>query len=195
VSFFCAGRNAGFTLLEVVVVMGLIAILSAAAVLSLAFYIPNLHLKTTAQQINIQLQKARLEAISRGKPVAVRFFATDLAGVQQFAPIIWVDDNYDATNTTHPLLEAGEEILYRMPVTPVGVNRWQSAEFGSVRFNPDKDANGVDDVDTDGVTFSGNNVVINSRGLSNGSGSVYLVNNRDRTKRVMLTLGGAVRVF
>lgn len=195
VSEFLARREAGFTLFEVVVVLALIAILSAVAVLSMAFYIPNLRLKSTAQDINIQIQKARIEAIRRSGTVAVRFFATDLSGAQKYGPIIWVDENYDSSDATHPLLEAGEEVLFRMPVAEIGTNIWEMTDTQEVRFNHDKDGDGLTDADPDGVTFAANNFVLNSRGISNKAGSIHLVNTRAKTKEVMVTLGGAVRVY
>jgi len=175
--------------------MALIAILSAVTVLSMAFYIPNLRLKSAAQDINIQIQKARLEAIRRSRSVAVKFFVSDLSGVEKFGPIIWVDENYDSSNINHPLLETGEEIIFRMPVEDVGINIWEPVVTKGVRFNPDKDGDGVNDADSDGVSFTDNNFVLNSRGISNKGGSIHLVNTRGRTKEIMVTLGGAVRIF
>lgn len=190
---FLARRETGFTLLEVIVVMALIAIISSVAVLSMAFYIPNVRLKSAAQDINIQIQKARLEAIRRSSTVAVRFHATDVSGAQKFGPIIWLDNNYDPSVGTHPLLEAGEEVLFRMPVDDSGaiieVEKYKGVGFDSSH-------------DGDGVTFFNNAFAFNSRGIlkkKNGSpsldGSVYLLNSRGRTKEIMVTLGGAVRVF
>lgn len=190
-SEFLARREAGFTLFEVIVVMALIAILSAVTVLSMAFYIPNLRLKSAAQDINIQIQKARLEAIRRNGLVAIRFYATDVSGTQKFGPIIWVDENYDSANIAHPLLEAGEEVLFRMPMDESGAIP-EVQNYTGIRFS---DSHAGDDGVNDGVTFSDNALVLNSRGISNEAGSVHLYNARGRTKEIMVTLGGAVRVF
>lgn len=184
-----ARRDAGFTLMEVIVVMTLITILSAVSIISLAFYIPNLHLKTAAQEINIQIQKARLEGIRRSKTIAVRFFVTDISGTQKYAPIIWVDDNKDNT------LDAGEEVLFRMPANEFATNKWETVNIKNVRFNPDIDGDGLDDAEPDGVTFTNNQFSLNSRGISTQAGSIFLVNPRGGTRQVMVTLGGAVRVY
>jgi prepilin-type N-terminal cleavage/methylation domain-containing protein len=195
VSIFLARREAGFTLLEVIVVMVLVTIISSVSILSMAFYIPNVRLKSVAQDLNIQIQRARLEAIRRSRPVAVRFFTPDLSGTRKYGPIVWIDENYDSGNLAHPLLETGEEVLFRLPVNEVGANIWESVTTKGLRFNPDKDADGVTDADSDGVTFTDNNFVLNSRGISNKSGSIHLVNTRGKTKEIMVTLGGAVRIF
>lgn len=184
---FLARREAGFTLLEVIVVMVVVTIISSVSILSMAFYIPNVRLKSVAQDLNIQIQRARLEAIRRSRPVAVRFFTPDLSGAQKYGPIIWIDENYDSANVAHPLLETGEEVLFRMPVNEVSANVWESVTTKGLRFNHA--------IDVDGVTFTNKNFVLNSRGISNKSGSIHLVNTRGKTKEIMVTLGGAVRVF
>lgn len=182
---FYSRREAGFTLFEVVVVMALIAILSAVAVLSMAFYIPNLRLKSAAQDINLQIRKSRLEAIRRSERVAIRFYATDVSGTQKFGPIIWVDDNYDPGNPAHPLLETGERVLFRMPLDESG-GVPEVQQYKGIRFD--------NSYAGDGVTFQDNAFVLNSRGISNRSGSIHLYNARGRTKEVMVTLGGATRI-
>lgn len=120
--------------------MALIAVISSVSILSMAYYIPNVRLKSVAQDLDIQIQRARLEAIRRSRPVAVRFFTPDLIGTQKYGPIVWIDENYDSSNGAHPLLETGEEVLFRMPVNEVGANIWESVATKGVRFNHDKSA-------------------------------------------------------
>ena len=175
-SEFVANREAGFTLFEVVVAMALIAILSAVTVLSMAFYIPNLRLKSVAQEINIQLRKARLEAIQSGRNCHVEFHK--VVGGETFSPFIWVDrDNDDS-------MDAGEEIFKMQVETGV----WEFTRYKGVRFDGAQGTNGIS-----GLT--GNKFVLNRRGLSDGDGSIHLLNARGSTKTVMVTLGGAVRIM
>lgn len=201
-SEFLARREAGFTLIEVIVVMALIAILSAVTVLSMAFYIPNLRLKSASQDINIQIQKARLEAIRQSRRCYVEFFRT--VDGETFSPFIWMelededDDPSDAAvyePTDNDADGVVDTVVFSLPVSLVD-GEWELKSPRGVRF----DANFGD---ADGVTFPGSPVLsapvkrfhINSRGISNSSGSVYLVNTRGKTKEIMITLGGAVRIF
>lgn len=172
-------RKAGFTLLEVVIVMAMIAILSSVAVVSMAFYIPSLRLKSAAQDINVQIQKARLEAIRTSQRCGVKFFHT-IDGIM-YAPVIWLEDN------TNDEPDAGEKIIYRMEVSEEAPGLRAMRQYGGIRYN---NAFGGD-----GVTFGDNKIVFNRRGMSDKSGSIYLYNARGQTRQVLVTLGGAVRVY
>lgn len=177
-SKFLSSREAGFTLIEAIVVVALIAILSSVSALSLAFYVPNLRLKSAIQDVNIQIQRARLEAIRRNRSCNVEFHRT-LDGVT-YSPLIWVDENENG------LLDPSE-IIFRMEVVEKSPGDWEVGQYAGILFNNAFGGNGV--------TFSGDNFSFNRRGVSDKSGSVYLRNARGRTRQLLVTLGGAVRVF
>lgn len=65
--------------------MALIAILSAVTVLSMAFYLPNVRLKSATQEINIHLRKARLEDLQSGRVCHVEVHK--VLGVKPFVPL------------------------------------------------------------------------------------------------------------
>lgn len=171
-------RNAGFTLLEVIIAMALVAILSAISVLSLAFYIPGLRLKSAAQEINVQIQKARLEAIRTSRTCHVEFYRV-IDGIT-YGPVVWVDDDDDSA------LDANE-IIFRVELVEGSPGVWEVRQYGGIRYN---NAFGGD-----GATFAGNRLSFNQRGVSDKSGSVHLINARGQTRQILVTLGGAVRVF
>ena len=181
-SEFLARREAGFTLLEVIIAMVLIAILSAVTVLSMAFYIPNLRLKSVAQEINLQLRKARLEAIQQGRNCHVEFHKT--VGGETFSPIIWVDKNNDDA------MDVGE-VIFKIQVDP-GV--WEFISYKGIRFDVGQGINGVSGF-TDDLNVPDTSFMLNRRGLSDDDGVIYLLNARGSTKTIMVTLGGAVKVM
>lgn len=175
---FRGRRQGGFSLFEVILVMALISILSAVSVLSFAYFIPGLRLKSAAQEINIQVQKARLEAIRTRQTCHVEFFRT-VDGVL-CGPVVWLDKDRDGT------LDPGEksfcmELVEDFP----GVRGVRS--YGGIGFD--------NALGGDGVTFAGDRTAFNSRGVSTTAGSVRLINSRGQTKQLLVTLGGAVRVF
>jgi prepilin-type N-terminal cleavage/methylation domain-containing protein len=199
---FLARREAGFTLLEVIVVMVLVTIISSVSILSMAFYIPNVRLKSVAQDINIQVQKARLEAIRQSRHCYVEFFRT--VDGETFSPFIWMElEDEDGDSSDDAVYEPTDNdadgivdtVVYALPVSLVD-GEWELKSPRGIRFDATFG-------DADGVTFPASPVLpapvkrfhINSRGISNSSGSVYLVNARGKNKEIMVTLGGAVRVF
>jgi Tfp pilus assembly protein FimT len=64
---------AGFTLIDMVVVVGLIAVMSAMATVSLRDMSESMRLSQGAREVERELQTARLKAVSSNRPVRVRF--------------------------------------------------------------------------------------------------------------------------
>jgi len=180
--------------------MALIAILSSITILSLAFYIPNLRIKSATQDINNQFQKARLEAIRQNRRCYVDFFRT--VNGQVYSPFVWlelVDSGGDLVgsisyNSAVPIYEPnlGDITIFRLPVTQVD-GEWELSEYRGVRYGVAGFPDGVEDFPvTDSPTVKG--FFFNSRGISNATGSVHLRNARGRNKEIMVTLGGATRI-
>ena len=66
-------RQAGFTMLELMIVIAVIAILTAIAVPNIIDWLPNYRLKSAARDLLSNMQKARMEAVSRNTDVVVTF--------------------------------------------------------------------------------------------------------------------------
>lgn len=67
-----SGRS-GFTLVELVVIIVIMGIVSAMAIGGLSTLIPRHHVKSAAQQLRADLQKARLEAVKSNRDALVVF--------------------------------------------------------------------------------------------------------------------------
>lgn len=172
--------EAGYTLFEILIVFSLIGILSAVSALSVAFYVPNLRLKSAVHEIDLQIRKARLEAIRSGRSYHVEFHKA--VDGEICSPVIWVDQDEDGT------MDNGE-IVSKMVVESVPAPHvWEFERFGGIRYDDTQGANGV-------KNFTGDKFVLNRRGLSDDDGSIHLLNNRGKKKTILVTLGGAVRVY
>lgn len=66
-------NRAGFTLIEVLVVLAIIGIVSMIAIPGYLSWMPGIRLKTAARELYANLQKAKLRAIKEGRPIRVRF--------------------------------------------------------------------------------------------------------------------------
>lgn len=103
-------NESGFTLLEMVAVFAIIIIFSAVAVPNLVRWLPNYRLRSAINDLYINFQKAKLEAIKRNTNV-----------VLDFAPIndtyrIFVDDGAGTpANAGNFSLDAGEILLKNGP--------------------------------------------------------------------------------
>lgn len=91
----------GFTLVELMVVLTMVAILATLATPSLRRFAANQMVQNTAHELMLSMQEARGYAISRNRPVTIRANGDDWTTGWQ----IFVDTNGNGT------LDAGEQVL------------------------------------------------------------------------------------
>lgn len=180
-------------MLEVIIIMVIIVIISTISGVSLAFFVPNYRLKSAIQDIDIQVRKARLEAIRQRTPCYIDFFKTVDGKV--YSPFIWVELEKDNEGVYEPTDGDGDglvdKVVFKMPVSVVD-GEWELDHYGGIRFD-------VAYGNADGVTFPYLAAPVKrfnftSRGISEESGSVYLRNARGRQRELLIALGGATRI-
>ena len=146
--------NSGFTLIEMIVVIAIMAVMLAIAVPGFLGMTPRSSLKTAARDMISNLQLARIEAIRGRKTWAVQFDT----GSARYR--ILDDDGADDTwNTT-------DDNVYKT----VNFSDYRDVSYGSAQG-----ARPGGTVQTDGVTFSAERVTFKSDGSSE-SGTVYIKN-------------------
>ena len=162
-------RQAGFTMVELMIVIAVIAILSAIAVPNIINSLPNYRAKAAARDMISNFQKAKMEAVKRNRDVVISFATgayTPSGHVGSY--LIFVDDN--PSNGT---FDAGEPVLAQVNM-PKNVSLY----------------------DANNTTFTGDTTGYNSRGLpwNNRWGSVEIKNNKSRYYKALLSSAGHVRL-
>ncbi|WP_299978201.1 GspH/FimT family pseudopilin [Desulfobacula sp.] len=168
-------RNSGFTLIEVMIVIGMIGILSAISIPSAMKWLPNYRLKAAARDLYSNMQKAKVEAVKRNTDVLIKFTS------EAYAPAggkgsyqVFVDDGGTDINpgiADNQIRDGDEQVL--------------------AQVNMPKNVSLYDIIGLTGNTTAG----YNSRGLPcTALGSVYFQNNHSRYYRVALSTAGNVKI-
>jgi type IV fimbrial biogenesis protein FimT len=166
-------RPAGFTLIELMVTLSVLAILLAIGIPSLQMFIQNSRLQSQSASLMGDLNYARAEAVRLGSPVAVCASAN---GATCSGALTW-ETGWVVFNdiNTDNVVDAGE--LLRAAPTLGGGNTLR-AGGALVRFNALGYSNGFND------TFS----VCDSRGL--GSARGVILSNQGRVRSGKATDAG-----
>lgn len=137
-------EQAGFTLVEVIVVMVILSIIAGIGTTFLMTYLPNLRLKSAARDIFSVMMQAKTEAIRRGENVTVLF---NFAGNSY---TMFLDNDGDEA------VDPGETILITTTSLP-----------DRVSFDPNLVVNGTPHID--GISLVNNALIFSPRGIPVGA--------------------------
>ena len=185
--------HCGFTLVELMVTLTVIAIVAGLAAPSLMMLAPDMALRSAARDLYAKLHEAKMQAIKESNQISVRFngsyYYIDADGDHAYTPS--AVDTFTDTNGDG-VYNPGE------PFDDVDGNKVYSGEtaisftdygYGVDRGTGNATANWNDDPCTQAgvITF-------NSRGTS-GSGTIYLENrNQDISYAVTVVSAGSIRI-
>ncbi|MCB5190745.1 GspH/FimT family pseudopilin [Methylobacillus arboreus] len=160
-------RQHGFTLVELVVTLTLMAILLAVAVPSFREMLLNFQIRAAAEGLNTGLQLARAEAIRRNTNVVFTLSnnATWTIGCQ----VVVADDDNDGVDDCPAVIQSKPDtegaVAVSVEVVPAGANTVTFNGLGRVTFNNDG-SNVVREIDIDASEGNGRNLRILVRGGS-----------------------------
>jgi prepilin-type N-terminal cleavage/methylation domain-containing protein len=163
-------KQSGFTMIEVIVVMALIAIAAAMAIPTFTVWMPNYRLRAATNDLYANLQLAKSGAVRDHGEWAVQF---------------------DTVNNSYGLVSKWGEVDQAIVKTVVLSDYGSGVAFGH--------GNATDDVPDganpigDDVTYGADVAVFNMRGTCS-AGYVYLENSRNNAFAVGSLSSGAVRM-
>ncbi len=161
-------NDSGFTLTELIVVIAIIAVISAIAVPNLMSWLPHHRLMTATQDLYSNFQKAKLTAIKRNTNCAVTF---DNSGYTVF-----MDNNEDF------IQDGGEEVIVQI--------EWEGYKNISVNLS---DFTFDDSTGQPSIAFRPNGLPANAGG-GFASGTAKIKNSNEESMSVIISQAGSIRI-
>lgn len=183
----CVSRRhpaAGYTLLEILLVIGLVGTLAATAVPLASTTVDHLHTAAAARHVAGRIAMARLDAVRRATTMALRF--DPVGDDYSFTSVVDGNGNgvraSEVTRGIDRILTGPQRLMHQFPGTT----------FGVIPGVPDLDgAQGT----TDGVRIGSTSFLSLSPNGSATSGTLYIHGKRRQYAVRILGATGRVRLF
>lgn len=171
------GWERGYSLIELLVVVGLMGVVASIAIPAFIDLAPRMRLKSAARNIVSDMQLARTKALRDSSTWAIQFDTGTDAGYRVLS-----DDGADDTWNT------SDDLVYKS----VKLSNYTNISYGNTLGDrPDEPNPGA----SDAISFTDNRVVFNSDGTS-VSGTVYVKNGNDDTFAIgSLSAAGRIKTW
>lgn len=178
-------KQSGFTVMELLIVVAIIAVLAGMAYASGIEWVPRHRLKSAVNDLFSNMQRARMAAIKERRDWAIVF---DVSSSSSPGRYFVCSDAGPGNTWDGGAAMGGNDIVERT----VDLGKYGSGvDFGHGNASTAK-GGGFDD----NVTFGGNTVVFNATGFINPpSGYIYLENKNDEVYCIGGLSSGVIRTF
>jgi prepilin-type N-terminal cleavage/methylation domain-containing protein len=175
--------SAGYSLIELLVVLAILITLSGVAVPNLLAQIDESRARGAARYLSGRLQQARMQAVLRSSDVAVRFVADELG----YRYAVYVDGNGNGVLTRDIQSGADGTILWPERLS----DQFSGVDFGTLPNLPGVDSGAAPGDDP--VKLGTSNILTFSAHGTSSSGSLY-IRGPHNAQYVVRVFGGSGKV-
>lgn len=170
-------KERGFTLTELMVTLGVFAILAGIAIPAFSGWLPKYRLKSAARELYSDFQLAKITAIRSGVRCAIRFNHSVEGSTYDY--VLFQDSNNNL------VWDTGETVIKKRPGDDAGACSGKWAGYEGVSVN---------DADLPAVSFLPNGIPTNNAGAF-VSGDVKLVDTKNNKRNVEMSVTGNLKII